>query len=273
MRLKQILWVGGLVVGIVLFSVCRAQASGKVLVVGATPVPHAEILGKAKVLLAARGIDLQVKIFTDYVTPNLALNDKSLDANFFQHLPYLEDFNKANHAELVSAGAVHYEPLAVYSRKIKGLAELKEGAKVAVPNDVSNEGRALILLKDNGIITLKDPSNLNSTLKDIEHYSVKIEFVEVEAAQLPRALDSVAAAVINGNYAIDAGLSPLSDALVSEAASSVAAKTYANIVAVRKGDEDRLEIKALLAVLQSDEIKQFINERYKGAVVPANGSL
>lgn len=257
-----------LVVAVLLFLAFRAQAGDHVLVIGATPVPHAEILERAKVLLAKKGINLEIKVFTDYMTPNLALKSKGLDANYFQHLPYLNDFNKANLAELVSAGSVHYEPLALYSKKIKALAELKPGDKIAIPNDVSNEARALILLQDNGVIKLKDPANLNATIKDIENYGVKVSLVEIEAAQIPRTLSSVAAAVINGNYAIDAGLSPLTDAIVSETSSSVAAKTYANLVAVRKGDEGRPEIKELLAVLHSEEIKQFIKSRYKGAVVP-----
>ncbi len=268
MDLRKVLSVVVFVVGVVVFSVSRAHAAGEVLVVGATPVPHAEILEKAKALLAAQGIDLQVRVFTDYVTPNLALKDGSLDANYFQHLPYLQDFDKANKAGLVSAGAVHYEPLAVYSKKISSLAALKAGDKVAIPNDVSNGARALILLQDNGLLKLKNPGDLNATVKDIESYGVNIEIIEIEAAQLPRALSSVAAAVINGNYAIDAGLSPLTDALVSEASGSVAAKTYANLVAVRPGDEARPAIKALLAVLHSKEIKDFITTRYKGAVVP-----
>ncbi|MBF0594110.1 MAG: MetQ/NlpA family ABC transporter substrate-binding protein [Candidatus Omnitrophica bacterium] len=268
MNRKRILSVAVLIVAIVFGVISHAQSKDLVLVIGATPVPHAEILEKAKVLLAAKGVNLQIKVFTDYMTPNLALNDKSLDANYFQHLPYLEDFNNANKSQLVSAGTVHYEPLAIYSKKIKDLKELQAGEKVAIPNDVSNEARALILLQDNGIIKLKSPGDLNASIKDIASYSVKIELVEIEAAQLPRVLGSVSAAVINGNYAIDAGLSPLTDALASESSTSIAAKTYANLVAVRKGDEDRPEIKELLTVLHSDQIMQFIKERYKGAVIP-----
>ncbi len=267
MDLKKIVSIAILIAGVVMLAVPCAQAN-EILVVGATPVPHAEILEKAKALLAAQRIDLQVKVFTDYVTPNLALNAGSLDANYFQHLPYLQDFNKANKAGLVSAGVVHYEPLAVYSKKITSLAGLKPGDKIAIPNDVSNGARALLLLQDNGLLKLRNPADLGATVKDIESYSVNIEIVEIEAAQLPRALESVAAAVINGNYAIDAGLSPLTDALASESSGSVAAKTYANLVAVRPGDESRPAIKALIAVLHSPQIKEFITTRYKGAVVP-----
>lgn len=251
-----------------LFVLC-AYAGDDVLVIGATPVPHAEILEKAKVLLKAKGIDLQIKVFTDYMTPNLALMNKSLDANYFQHLPYLKNFNEANSASLVSAGAVHYEPLGVYSRKIKSLRELRAGGKIAIPNDVTNEARALLLLQANGIIKLKDPYKLNATIKDIQSYFVKVTLVEIEAAQLSRVLDSVSAAVINGNYAIDAGFSPYKDALAREEADSAAAGTYANIVAVRKGDADRPLLKELLVVLRSQAIKDFIKTRYKGAVVPA----
>ena len=188
MNRKRILSVGVLIVAIVFGMAFRAQAKDVVLLIGATPVPHAEILEKAKVLLAAKGVDLQIKVFTDYMTPNLALNNKNLDANYFQHLPYLEDFNNANKSQLVSAGTVHYEPLAIYSKKIKDLKELQAGEKVAIPNDVSNEARALILLQDNGIIKLKNSGDLNASIKDIASYNIKIELVEIEAAQLPRVL-------------------------------------------------------------------------------------
>ena len=241
----------------------------KKLIVGATPVPHAEILAKAKEILKTKGIDLEVKVFTDYVTPNLSLQDKSLDANYFQHLPYLEDFNKEKGTNLVSIAAVHYEPMGFYSKKIKSLTELKDGDKVGVPNDATNEARSLLLLQDNGIITLKDPKNLKSTAKDILTYKVKINIVEIEAAQLARSLDGIAGAVINGNYAIDAGLNPSKDAIVSEGASSVAATTYANILVVRSGEESNESLKTLAEVLKSDEIKKFIIEKYNGAVLPA----
>jgi len=224
------------------------------IVIGATPVPHAEILEKAKVILAQKGIDLEIKVFTDYVIPNLALSDKSLDANFFQHLPYLESFSKEKKLSLTSVGAVHFEPLGLYSKKIKSLKELKDGDKIAVPNDVTNEARSLILLQDNGILVLKDPKNLKSTKADISSFKVKIEIVEIEAAQLTRSLGSVTAAVINGNYAIDAKLNPAKDALVLENSKSVSAKTYENIVVVRKGDESRPKIR----------------EKYKGAVIAAD---
>jgi D-methionine transport system substrate-binding protein len=247
-------------------SILSAQSLKKIIV-GATPVPHAEILEKAKPILAAEGIDLQIKVFTDYVTPNLALNAKDLDANFFQHAPYLDDFNMSHGLNLVSVGSIHFEPLGLYSKKINKLSDLKDGDKIAVPNDLTNEARALLLLQDHGLLVLKDPKNLKSTVKDIQSRKVKIKIVEIEAAQLSRSLTSVAAAVINGNYAIDAGLNPAADAIVSESATSVAAKTYANIVVVRKNDEGRTEIKKLISVLKSESIKRFIKDRYKNAIM------
>jgi D-methionine transport system substrate-binding protein len=237
------------------------------IIVGATPVPHAEILTRARPLLAKKGIDLEIRVFTDYVIPNLALGDKSLDANYFQHVAYLENFSKEKNLALVSAGAVHYEPLGLYSKKIRRIMDIKNGDKIAVPNDVTNEARSLILLQSRRLISLKDPTNLNSTKGDIKAYRVKIEIVELEAAQITRALQSVTAAVINGNYAIDAQLNPLTDALILENRDSVAAKRYANVIAVRKGDENRREIKELVKALRSPEIKRFIKEKYKGAVV------
>jgi D-methionine transport system substrate-binding protein len=238
------------------------------LIVGATPVPHAEILEKALPILEAEGIDLKIRVFTDYITPNLALNAGDLDVNFFQHQPYLEDFNKSHKLDLVSAGSIHFEPLGIYSKKIKLLSELKSGDKIAVPSDLTNEARALLLLQDNGILILKNPKDLKSTTKDIQLYKVNVQIVEIEAAQLTRTLSSVAAAVINGNYAIDAGLNPSKDAIVSEKIESIAAKTYANIIVVRKGNQSRPEIQRLVSVLKSEPIQRFINDNYQKAVVP-----
>jgi D-methionine transport system substrate-binding protein len=253
----------------ILISLASAQSRTK-LVVGATPVPHAEILEKVQALLAPEGIDLHIKVFTDYITPNLALGGHDLDADFFQHLPYLEDFNKSHKMDLVSIGSIHFEPLGIYSKKIKLLSELKEGDRIAIPSDLTNEARALLLLEDNGILILKDSRNLKATAKDIIRYNVKIRIVEIEAAQLTRSLSSVTAAIINGNYAIDAGLNPSSDAIVSEKINSVAAETYANILVVRSGDNSRLEIKKLLFALKSGPVRQFIIEKYRGAVVPVD---
>lgn len=238
------------------------------LVVGATPEPHAEILAKAKELLQEKGIELEIREFTDYTTPNIALDDGSLDANFFQHVPYLEEFSEQNNLDLTWTTAVHFEPLGLYSYQINDLSELKDGDRIAVPNDTTNEARALWLLQDNGIITLREGVGLTATVNDIVEYHVEVKIVELEAPQLPRALEDVTAAVINGNYAIGAGLNPANDAIVMEDPNSMAADTYKNVIAVRVGDENRPEIQALDEVLTSPEMKQFIEEKYQGAVVP-----
>jgi len=245
-----------------------AEATGdKVITVGASPSPHAEILEAAKDALKAEGYELKVVEYTDYVQPNLALESKSLDANYFQHLPYLENFNKERGTKLVSVAAIHYEPFGIYAGKSKDLKSLPEGAKIAVPNDVTNEARALLLLADQGLITLKDNTDINATKQDIVENPHNIEIVEVEAAQVPRSLQDVDFGVVNGNFAIASGLN-VADALATEAADSVAAKTYANIVVVREGDENSEKTQALVKALTTAEIKQFIENKYKGAVVP-----
>lgn len=237
------------------------------LVVGATPSPHAEILKEVQSILKEKGIELEIKEFTDYVQPNLALQDKTLDANYFQHQPYLDDFNSKNKTDIVSAGKIHYEPLGLYPGKTKTLDALAEGASVAVPNDTTNEARALLLLEKQGLIKVKADAGLNATVKDIIDNPKKIQIKELEAAQLSRALPDVDLAVINGNYAIEAGLNVATDALAKEESDSVAAQTFANIIAIRKGDENREDIKALVEALKSPEVKKFIEEKYKGAVV------
>ena len=245
-----------------------AEATGdKVITVGASPSPHAEILEAAKDALKAEGYELKVVEYTDYVQPNLALESKSLDANYFQHLPYLENFNKERGTKLVSVAAIHYEPFGIYAGKSKDLKNLPDGAKIAVPNDVTNEARALLLLADQGLITLKDNTDINATKQDIVENPHKIEIVEVEAAQVPRSLQDVDFGVVNGNFAIASGLK-VTDALATEAADSVAAKTYANIVVVREGDENSEKTQALVKALTTAEIKQFIENKYQGAVVP-----
>ena len=241
----------------------------KKIVVGASPTPHAEILKEAATLLKAKGYDLQIKEFSDYVLPNTALNDKQLDANYFQHQPYLTDFNKEKGTNIVSAGAIHYEPFGIYAGKTKSLADLKDGATVAVPNDTSNEARALLLLQAKGLIKLKAGVGVAATQKDIAENKKNLKFREIEAAQLTRSLPDVDLAVINGNYALQGGLK-VENALAVEAPDSLAATTYANIVAVRKGDENRADIKALVEVLKSNEIKTYIKDHFKGAVVPVN---
>jgi ABC-type metal ion transport system, periplasmic component/surface antigen len=250
-------------------AMCAAQAAPITIKVGATPVPHAAILKSLVPTLAAQGIELKVVEFTDYVQPNLALQNKELDANFFQHVPYLNDFNAQHGTTIVSAVNVHFEPLGIYPGKTKALSALKSGATVAVPNDTTNEARALLLLEAAGVIKVNHAVGLKATTKDITDNPKKIKVKELEAAQIARSLPDVDIAVINGNYALDAGLSAAKDALLAEDKDSLAAKTYANILAVRKGDESRPEIQALVKALNSPETKKFILDTYKGAVLPA----
>lgn len=238
----------------------------KTLKVGATAVPHAEILEVIKPLLEKEGINLEIVEFNDYVQPNLALNDKELDANFFQHEPYLKNFMEEHkEVKLKSALGVHIEPMGVYSKKVKDLKDLKDGAAIAIPNDPTNGGRALLLLQKAGLLKLKDGVNEKATVQDVTENPHNFKFQEVEAAQVPRTLDDVDAAVINTNYAMQVNLVPTKDALIMEDNTS----PYVNILAVRDGDEQRPEIQALVKALQSKEVKDFINEKYKGAVVPA----
>lgn len=244
-----------------------SSSSGEkvVLKVGATAVPHAEILEQIKPELAKENIDLQIVEFNDYVQPNLTLNDGELDANFFQHKPYLDEFVSEHSVKLTSAGGVHIEPMGIYSHKVKAVDELPENATIAIPNDPTNGGRALLLLAKAGVITLKDNNDIKATVQSVVENPKNIKFQEVDAAQLPRVLDDVDAAVINTNYAMQAGFVPEKDALMIEDSTS----PYVNIVAVREGDENRPEIQALMKVLRSDTVKKFIEEKYKGAVVPA----
>ncbi|SHE50735.1 MetQ/NlpA family ABC transporter substrate-binding protein [Desulforamulus putei] len=243
----------------------EAARDSKVLKVGATPVPHAEILKVVKPLLEKEGIQLEIVEFNDYVQPNLALNDKQLDANYFQHLPYLEDFNKQKGLDLTYTAKIHFEPMGLYSKKVKSVTEFKAGDKIGIPNDPTNGGRALAVLEKAGLLKLKEGVGINATVRDI--VEKKVEVVELEAAQLPRSVEDLAGAVINGNFAAQAKFTP-ADALVAEDAKSQAADTYGNILAVRKGDENREEIKKLTEALQSPEVKKFIEDTYKGAVVP-----
>ena len=243
-----------------------ASSGQKVLKIGATPVPHAEILEIVKPMLAKEGIDLQIVEFSDYVQPNLALNDKELDANFFQHQPYLDNFiTEHSDVKLVSSGGIHIEPMGIYSKKIKKLDELKDGASIAIPNDPTNGGRSLLLLEKAGLLKLKDGIGVKATVQDIVSNPKNLKFQEVEAAQVPRTLDDVDAAVINTNFAMQVQLVPMKDALFMEDSTS----PFVNIVAVRAGDENRPEIQALMKALKSDEVKKFINEKYQGAIVPA----
>ena len=237
------------------------------IVVGASPAPHAEILKAANNVLKEKGYELEIKEYVDYIQPNLALESGDLDANYFQHLPYLESFNKENGTNLVSAGAIHYEPFGVYAGKTTSLDELQDGATIAVPNDTTNEARALLLLEAQGLIKLKEDAGLTATKNDIVENPKNLQLYEVEAAQLPRVIGDVDVAVINGNYAIEAGYK-VSDALAVEASDSLAATTYGNVVAVRAGEENDPAIQALIEALTSDEVKAFIESTYDGAVVP-----
>ena len=244
-----------------------ANAADAVLKVAATAVPHAEILNFVKPQLKAQGVDLQVKEFSDYVQPNIAVEDKQLDVNFFQHQPYLDSFNKDRKTSLVAVpdGKVHVEPFGAYSSKIKNIKDLKDGASVAIPNDPSNGGRALILLAKQGLIELKDPKSLTPTPLDVDKNPKKLKFRELEAPLLPRALNDVDLALINTNYAIEAKLNPTQDALFIEGADS----PYTNIVVSRTDRAQDPTIAKLIKALHTPEVKKFIQDKYKGAVVPA----
>lgn len=239
------------------------SAEKKKIVVGATPEPHAQILEKVKPILEKKGYTLEVKVFDDYVIPNTAVEQGELDANFFQHIPYLEQFNKEKGTHLASVAKVHLEPMGVYSDKIKNLKDLKDGATIAVPNDSTNGSRALRLLEKEGIAKFKEGELI--TKLDITENPKNIKIEELEAAQLPRTLKDVDAAVINTNYALPAGLNPTKDALAIEAKDS----PYANIIAVKEDNKDKEYIKALVEAINTPEIKKFIEENYKGAIIPS----
>lgn len=238
------------------------------ITVAASPTPHAEILEKAKAILAEEGWDLQVTEFEDYVQPNLVVEDGQFDANYFQHIPYLNDFNEKQGTHLVNAGGIHYEPFGIYPGTRKTLDELEEGDTIAVPNDTTNEARALLLLEANGVITLKEGAGLSATVKDIAENPKNIKIEELEAAQVSRVKDEVAFVVLNGNYALEAGLSAAKDSIAYETSDSEAAKTYVNIIAVKEGNENSEKTQALVNALKSDEITNYINETYDGAVIP-----
>jgi D-methionine transport system substrate-binding protein len=248
---------------------CGSQARNeKKLTIGATSEPHAEILNHIVPILKEKGIELTVMEFADYAQLNPALKNKELDANFFQHTPYLNDFNSKEKATLTSAVAVHFEPLGLYPGKTKSLDDIKDGDIIAVPNDTTNEARALLLLESAGLIKVKEGVGLNATAKDIIENPKNLKIEELAAAQLARALPDVNLAVINGNYAIQAGLNVAKDALIAEDKDSAAAQSFANIVVVRAGDENREAIKILKEVITSEEVKKFINDKYQGSVIP-----
>ena len=239
--------------------------AAETLTVAATPVPHAEILEFVKPQLAKEGVDLQIKVFTDYVQPNLQVAQKRLDANFFQHQPYLDEFNKSRGTDLVTVAQVHVEPFGIYSQKIKKLSELRDGAVVAIPSDATNGGRALLLLEKAGLIKLKDSANILATPKDIVENPKHLKFKELEAATLPRVLNKVDLALINTNYALEAKLNPTKDALLLEGKES----PYANILVARPDNKDSDAVQKLAKALNTPAVKQFIEQKYQGAVVPA----
>lgn len=238
------------------------------ITIAASPTPHAEILEAAKPILAEQGWTLEITEFDDYVLPNQVVDSGELDANYFQHIPYLDEFNEQQGTQLVNAGGIHYEPFGIYPGTKKSLDEVADGDVIAVPNDTTNEARALLLLQDNGLITLKEGAGLTATKQDIVENPYNLEIQELEAAQVPRVVEEVAYAVMNGNYALQAGFSVKNDSIAYESSDSEAAKTYVNVIAVKEGNENNEGIKALIDVLKSGEIKQFINDTYDGAVIP-----
>ena len=244
-----------------------SASNGTVITVGASPSPHAEILKAVEDEIKAAGYELKVVEYNDYVQPNVALSEGDLDANYFQHKPYLDNYNQENGTDLVSAVAIHFEPMGIYAGKSSDIKNVPDGAKIAVPSDATNEARALLLLQDQGVLKLKDGVGLEATKNDIAENPHNVEFVEVEAASVPRTLQDADFGVINGNYALSAGLDTTAT-LASEGAGSEAAKTYANIVAVRKGEDQTDKTKALVKALTSDTAKKFIENQYKGSVIP-----
>lgn len=238
----------------------------KKVTVAASPTPHAEILAQVKEVLKEKGYELEVVEFSDYVQPNLVVDAGDIDANFFQHKPYLDDFNKEKGTKLASIAQIHYEPLGVYAGKSSDLKNIPDGASIAVPNDTTNEARALLLLEANGLIKIREGAGLAATKNDIAENPHKIEIVELEAAQVARVITDVDFVVLNGNYALSAGLD-VADAVAKEEQDSEAAQTYANIIVVKEGNENNEGVKALIDTLKSDKVKQYINDTYKGAVV------
>ena len=246
-----------------LFALGAKDSDNNILKVGATPEPHAAILNLIVDDLASQGITLKVIEFTDYVTPNEALESGEIDANFFQHIPYLESFNTERGYHLVNAAGIHVEPIALYSKKVSDLADLKDGATVAIPNDPTNEGRALLLLQDAGLIKLDSKAGLEATPADVVDNKKNLKFSEIEAASLPRVLSDVDAAVINGNYAIPAGLVAAKDGLYVEGASS----PYVNVIAVKSGNEKSAKIQALIKAVKSEKVAKYISEKYPNGEV------
>ena len=263
---------GALVLGTVGTSVVFAADDDKTITGAASETPHSEILEAAKPILEEEGYDLEVTVFDDYVQPNEVVESGDFDANYFQHIPYLNSFNEEKGTHLVNAGGIHYEPFGIYPGTKSSLDDIADGDTIAVPNDTTNEARALLLLQDNGIIKLKDGAGLEATVNDIEENPYNVEIVELAAEQVARVAEETSYIVLNGNYALQAGYSVSKDALAYETSDSEAAKTYVNVIAVKEGNENSDKIKALVDVLKSDEIKDFINEKYDGAVIPFEDS-
>ena len=258
-----ILLTAALIAGV--FSGCGSKSDDKTIKEGACVTPHAEILNSVKDKLAEEGWDLEVVEYNDYVLPNTALEDGELDANYFQHKPYLDDFNEENGTHIVGVANVHFEPMAIYAGKTASLDDVADGASVAVPNDTTNEARALLLLEAQGLISLNEDAGVQATVLDITDNPHNLEIKELEAAQVAKSIQDVDFAVINGNYAIEAGLT---DPLAVETSDSLAAETYANLIAVKEGNEDSEKTKALVNAVLSDDVRDYINENYEGAVVP-----
>lgn len=267
-RLLGIILIATLVVATAALTGCKnGKKDDKKIIVGASPTPHAEILEEAREEIEKKGYTLEIKEFDDYVKPNQALTDGDIDANFFQHEPYLIDYNKKNKTDIEVAGVEHFEALGVYKGKKKSFDELTSGDKIAVPNDTTNEARALLLLESQGIIKLKDGVGLEATKKDIVSNPKNVEIEEIDAAIIPKTLPDVALGVINGNFALGAKLTA-ADRIASESSDSEAALKYANIIAVNKGDKDSKKIEVLVKALHSDKVKKFIEEKYQGTVIP-----
>ena len=266
-KFLAVLLTGALIAG-TLTGCGGSSKDDKVIKVAASATPHSEILEQVKPILEEQGYDLQVTVFDDYVQPNEVVESGEFDANYFQHIPYLNSFNEEKGTHLVNAGGIHYEPFGIYPGTKASLDEVADGDSIAVPNDTTNEARALLLLQDNGLITLKDDAGLEATVNDIVDNPYNLEIVELEAAQVPRGVGEVAFVVLNGNYALEAGYSVAKDSIAYESTDSEAAKTYVNVIAVKEGNENSAKIKALVEALKSDAIKTYINDTYDGAVIP-----
>ncbi len=268
MKKKAVSLLSAAVLAAVLLTGCgKESGDDKTITIAASATPHAEILEQAKPLLEAKGYTLEIKVFSDYVQPNNVVEAGDFDANYFQHVPYMEQFNAEKGTHLVNAGSIHYEPFGLYPGKSSDLADM-QGASIAVPNDTTNEARALLLLQDNGYLTLKEGAGLTATKLDIVENPYNIEIVELEAAQIPRTLQDVTFGIMNGNYAMEAGYTVSENALLYESEDSDAATTYVNVIAVKEGNENSAKIKALVEILKSDEIREYINNTYNGGVLP-----